>query len=123
MRNFHLPGRSTAYGANGMASTSAPTAALAALDVLRAGGNAVDAAVTASAALCVVEPAMTGIGGDCFALIGLPDGRVRGLNASGRAAERADAAWLKREGLATIDRRSIHAVTVPGAIDGWQALL
>ena len=123
MRNFHLPGRSTAYGANGMAATSAPMATLAALDVLRAGGNAVDAAITASAVLCVVEPAMTGIGGDCFALIGLPDGTVRGLNASGRAAMAADASWLKRAGLTTIDRRSIHAVTVPGAIDGWQALL
>lgn len=99
MRAFDRPGRSTAYATAGMAATSAPLATLAAIDCLRTGGNAVDAAVTASAVLCVVEPAMTGIGGDCFALIGTPDGKVHGLNASGRAALAADAAWLKTAGL------------------------
>ena len=123
MRNFQTPGRSAAYGANGMAATSAPPATLAAIDVLLAGGNAVDAAVTASAVLCVVEPAMTGIGGDCFVLIGMPDGTIHGLNGSGRAALRADADWLKASGLAEIEPRSIHAVTVPGAIDAWDTLL
>ena len=78
-----------------MAATSAPLATLAAVDCLRAGGNAADAAVVASAVLCVVEPAMTGIGGDCFALVGTPDGKVRGLNGSGRAAQAANADWLK----------------------------
>lgn len=123
MRNFQTPGRSAAYATEGMAATSAPLATLAALDILRAGGNAADAAVTASAVLCVVEPAMTGIGGDCFALIGTPDGKVKGLNASGRASLNADADWLKASGLTSIARRSIHAVTVPGAIDGWDQLL
>jgi gamma-glutamyltranspeptidase/glutathione hydrolase len=123
MRNFDMPGRSAAYGARGMAATSAPPATLAAIDTLKAGGNAVDAAVVASAVLCVAEPAMTGIGGDCFALIGTPDGKVAGLNASGRAAQAADASWLKASGLTTIAPRSIHAVTVPGAIDGWDQLL
>ncbi len=123
MRSFQKPGRSAAYGTNGMAATSAPPATLAAIDVLRAGGNAVDAAVTASAVLCVVEPAMTGIGGDCFALIGMPDGKVHGLNGSGRAALRADADWLKSSGLAEIDPYSVHSVTVPGAIDAWDTLL
>ncbi len=123
MRNFQTPGRSAAYGANGMAATSAPPATLAAIDVLRAGGNAVDAAVTASAVLCVVEPSMTGIGGDCFALIGMPDGVIHGLNGSGRAAFRADADWLRASGLTEITPRSVHAVTVPGAVDAWDTLL
>ena len=123
MRNFQTPGRSVAYGMNGMAATSAPLATLAAVDVLRAGGNAVDAAVTAAAVLCVVEPAMTGIGGDCFALVATPDGQIHGLNGSGRAAAAADSGWLEASGLTRIARRSIHAITVPGAIDGWDQLL
>ncbi|MGQ0485290.1 MAG: gamma-glutamyltransferase [Hyphomicrobiales bacterium] len=106
-----------------MAATSAPPATLAAIDVLRRGGNAADAAVTASAVLCVVEPHMTGIGGDCFALIGKPDGTVTGLNGAGRAAMAADAAWLKSSGLAEIPKRSVHSVTVPGAVDAWDRLL
>ena len=123
MRNFQMPGRSAVYGINGMAATSSPLATLAAVDVLRAGGNAVDAAVTASAVLCVTEPHMTGIGGDCFALIGKPDGKVIGLNGSGRAAMAADAQWLKTAGLTSIAPRSIHSITVPGAIDAWDELL
>jgi len=123
MRNFQLPGRSAAYAQSALVATSCPLATLAALDVLRAGGNAADAAVTASAVLCVVEPAMTGIGGDCFVLAGLPDGKVEGLNGSGRASRRADADWLKRSGLTEIAERGIHSVTVPGAIDAWDALL
>jgi gamma-glutamyltranspeptidase/glutathione hydrolase len=123
MRKFDRPGRSAAYGARGMAATSAPLATLAAIDTLRAGGNAVDAAVVASAVLCVAEPAMTGIGGDCFALVGTPDGKVSGLNASGRCAMAADLDWLKSSGLKGIALRSVHSITVPGAIDGWDQLL
>lgn len=123
MRDFDRPGRSAAYGTKGMAATSAPLATLAAIDTLRQGGNAADAAVVASAVLCVVEPAMTGIGGDCFALIGTPEGKVSGLNASGRAARAADLDWLKASGLQKIALRSVHAVTVPGAIDGWDQIL
>jgi gamma-glutamyltranspeptidase/glutathione hydrolase len=123
MRNFEIPGRSPAYAANGMAATSSPLATLAALDVLRSGGNAVDAAVTASAVLCVTEPHMTGIGGDCFALIGKPDGTVIGLNGSGRSSREADANWLKASGLTEIGPNSVHSITVPGAIDAWDRLL
>ena len=123
MRNFDQPGRSTALGINGMTATSSPLATLAAIDVLRAGGNAVDAAVTASAILCLTEPHMTGIGGDCFALIGKPNGTVLGLNGSGRSSSKADAGWLKASGLTEIAPQSVHAITVPGAIDAWDQLL
>lgn len=123
MRNFDQPGKSAAIATAGMAATSSPLATLAAIDVLRAGGNAVDAAVTASAILCITEPHMTGIGGDCFALIGKPNGAVLGLNGSGRSGAKADADWLKAAGLTEIAPQSVHAVTVPGAIDAWDQLL
>ena len=123
MRNFQLPGRSTIHALNGAAATSSPLATLAAVEVLRHGGNAVDAAVTAAAILSVTEPHMTGIGGDCFALVGEADGTLHGLNASGRAAIAADADWLAGAKLDAIDRDSVHSITVPGAVDGWHVLL
>ena len=123
MRNFHVSGRSAVYAAEACVATSSPQASLAALDVLRAGGNAADAAIAASAVLCITEPQMTAIGGDCFALIGTPDGEVTGLNGSGRASAHADAAWLKASGLDEIAPDNVHAITVPGAVDGWAALL
>jgi gamma-glutamyltranspeptidase / glutathione hydrolase len=124
MRNFHVPGRSMVYGRRAMCATSHPMASLTAVSVLKEGGNAVDAAIAAAAVLAVVEPHMTGIGGDCFALIARPGlSRPVALNAAGRAPAGATTGWLAKSGLARIEPTSPHAVTVPGAIDGWTRLV
>ncbi len=124
MRDIQLPGRPPAYSVNGMAASSHPLATQAALDILRDGGNAADAAVAACAVQCVVEPMSTGIGGDCFALY-VPggEGEVVGLNGSGWAPAALTSDYLLGEGIDTIGVTSPHAVTVPGAIDAWAMLL
>jgi gamma-glutamyltranspeptidase/glutathione hydrolase len=123
LRDFDFPGRSTVHARNGMAATSHPLATGVAVDVLRRGGNALDAAVAASATLAVVEPQSTGIGGDCFALMCLGGGdEVIGFNGSGRAPAAATLDRLLEQDMEEIGATSVHAVTMPGAIDAWTAL-
>ena len=123
MRNFHFPGRSPVVGRKAMIATSHPAASLAGIEMLRKGGNAVDAAICATAVMCVCEPAMTGIGGDCFTIISKPGRKPIALNASGRAPREATADYYARKGIKQIEMQTAHAVTVPGAIDGWATLL
>ncbi|MDG2308729.1 MAG: gamma-glutamyltransferase [Candidatus Binatia bacterium] len=106
-----------------MVCTSQPLASQAGLAVLRAGGNAIDAAVTAAAVQGVVEPYSTGIGGDCFALVwSARDQRLFALNGSGRAPAGVSPEDLRAAG-SEMPRQGIHTVTVPGAVGAWCALL
>jgi gamma-glutamyltranspeptidase / glutathione hydrolase len=123
-RDFELCRRSEAVGMNGMAATSHPQATLAAIDLLRSGGNAIDAAVCAAAVQAVVEPTQTGIGGDCFALI---QGRAHqtplALNGSGWSPKAASIEWFTDRKLTEISVESPHAVTVPGSVASWERLI
>jgi gamma-glutamyltranspeptidase/glutathione hydrolase len=118
------PTRSPVYAPNGVIATSQPLATGAGLAVLERGGNAVDAAVTAAAVLNVVEPHMTGMGGDLFALVWLAgEKRLVGINASGRSGALMTRDALIRRGHDRVPYRGAKAITVPGALAGWEALL
>ena len=120
MRDFHMPGRSAVFAENGLCATSHPLAASTALEVLKSGGNAVDAAIAGAVLLGICEPQMTGIGGDCFVLL-KPAGedRVITLNGSGRAPKGLSAAEMRSRGLTAVPVRGVEAVSLPGAIDAF----
>ncbi|MGB0865720.1 MAG: gamma-glutamyltransferase [Granulosicoccaceae bacterium] len=106
-----------------MACTSHPLASQAAIDILKAGGNALDGAIAAAAVQGVVEPGSTGIGGDCFCLYAAR-GRAAPIafNGSGKAPQAATAHWYAEQGISRIEQHSPHAVTTPGAVDAWVQL-
>lgn len=123
-RDFETPGRSLAVAKNGMAATSHPAATLTAIEILKAGGNAMDAAVAAVAMQSVVEAGSTGIGGDCFVLFAMGGAAdVRAFNGSGRTPAALTRDIVAAGGLTSIPRSSPHAVTVPGAVDAWCRLI
>lgn len=124
MRDFELPGRSAVHATNGMAATPHPLATLTAIDVLRAGGNAMDAAIAANAVLGVVEPAMSGIGGDCVVLYAPKGGpKVHAFIGLGRTPAAAHLSRYKANGIDKAPPFSAHLVSIPALVDAWVRLL
>ena len=122
-RDFSLPGRSAVRAKNGMMTASHPMATAAGMQVLAEGGSAIDAAIAATALLTMAEPHMTGIGGDCFALVSEAGStNITALNGSGRAPQAISVEALQEKGVDSIERFSPHAVTVPGSVDAWAKL-
>ena len=112
--------RSPVLASNAMAATSQPLATQVALDVMKDGGNAIDAAIAANALLGLVEPTGNGIGGDIFAIVwDAKTRRLYGLNGSGRSPKSLSLDWFKTNGFDSIPPHGPLPVTVPGAVDGW----
>ncbi len=112
--------RSEVIAQKGMAATSHPLATQVALDVLKAGGNAIDAAIAANATLGLIEPTGNGMGGDLFAIIwDAKSQKLHGLNASGRSPKNLPLAYFKERGMTSIPSYGPLPVSVPGAVDGW----
>jgi gamma-glutamyltranspeptidase/glutathione hydrolase len=115
--------RSEVYANQAMAATSHPLATQIALQVMRDGGTAVDAAIAANAALGLMEPTGNGIGGDLFAIVWDPKtGKLHGYNGSGRSPQGLTREWFDAQKMALIPSHGALPVTVPGAVDGWFAL-
>lgn len=112
--------RSEVIAQNGMACTSQPLATQAALDILKSGGNAIDAAIAANAVLGLVEPTGNGIGGDLFAIVwDAKSQQLYGLNASGRSPYNLTLDYFKEKGYDAIPSYGPLPVSVPGCVDGW----
>lgn len=116
--------RSAVMSKRGIVATSQPLAAQAGASMLLQGGNAIDAAIATAAALTVVEPMSTGLGGDAFALVYLSKRKkLKALNASGRAPYAASLETFQKLGYQEMPETGIHTVTIPGTLDGWCSLL
>src|ERR1051326_4088296 len=118
------PGRSIVRSQHAMVASSQPLAAQAGLEVLKRGGNAVDAAIAMAAMLNVTEPMMTGVGGDAFMLVYWSRTKeLKGLNASGRAPSALSLDYFARRKITKMPEFGMESITVPGAFDGWVTLL
>lgn len=118
-----MKSRSEVIAQHGMAATSHPLATQIALDVLKQGGNAIDAAIAANAALTLMEPTGNGLGGDFFAIIWHAEsGRLYGYNGSGRSPQSLTLEWFLENGYEDIPQRGPLPVSVPGVVDGWFAI-
>ncbi len=119
MRELSFPGRSNVLAQNGMAATSNPLSSLEAINILKKGGNAIDAAIAASAVQSVVCPSATGIGGDCFAIIALNGQEPIAVNGSGIAPKKANLEYFLEKKIKKIELNSPHSVTIPGSVHAW----
>ncbi|MDH5345487.1 MAG: gamma-glutamyltransferase, partial [Gammaproteobacteria bacterium] len=115
--------RSEVIAKQGMAATSQPLATQIALDILKKGGSAIDAAIAANAALGLMEPTGCGIGGDLFAIVWDAEKKeLTGLNASGRSPQSLTLQHFRDLGMQSIPYLGPLTVSVPGAVDGWYEL-
>ena len=119
MRRIYEPGRSNVLANNAMVATSQPLSSQEAINILKIGGNAVDAAIAASAVLSVTEPGSTGIGGDCFAIVKMENKKPVSINGSGINPKNANLNYFKKNKIDSIGLLSPHSVTIPGAVDAW----
>jgi len=116
-------GRSMVISRNGIVAAESPLAAQAGVRILERGGNAVDAAIATNAMMGVVEPMMNGIGGDLFAIVyDAKADKLYGINASGWAPKGLTIDYLQKQGIRSMPQQGVNAITVPGAVDGWQKL-
>jgi gamma-glutamyltranspeptidase / glutathione hydrolase len=116
-------GRSMVISRGGIVAAESPLAAQAGVRILERGGNAVDAAIATNAVMGLVEPMMNGIGGDLFAIVyDAKANKLHGLNASGWAPKGLTIDFLQKQGIREMPQKGVHAITVPGAVDGWQKL-
>ena len=116
-------GRSMVISRGGIVAAESPLAAQAGVRILEHGGNAVDAAIATNAVMGLVEPMMNGIGGDLFAIVyDAKANKLYGMNASGWAPKGLTIEFLQKQGIREMPQNGVHAITVPGAVDGWQKL-
>ncbi len=122
-RKFEKVGVSQVISANAMVCSSHPLASMIGIEILKNGGNAVDAALGMNAVLCVAEPHMTGVGGDCFAMLSSDSSsNIKALNGSGKSSENSNASLLRKRGIKLIKSDMPDAITIPGAVSGWSLL-
>src|SRR5882672_10892112 len=115
--------RSMVVSKNGIVASESPLASQAGAHILEKGGNAVDAAIATNAMMGVVEPMMNGIGGDLFAIVyDVKANKLYGINASGWAPKGLTIEYLQKQGIRSMPQQGVNAITVPGAVDGWQKL-
>ena len=119
MRKLSFPGRSNVLGQNGMVATSNPLSSFEAINILKKGGNAIDAAIAASAVQAVVNPSATGVGGDCFAIVAINGKDPVSVNGSGIAPKKANLEYYKDNKISNIGLTSPHSVTIPGSVHAW----